>query len=254
MHHLRLDPSGPVPADGGSCCSVVELRQYTLQPGQRGDLIRLFEQEFVEPQEALGMHVVGTFTDLDDADRFVWIRGFPSQQARADSLAAFYLGPLWAAKRDEANRTMVDSDDVLLLRPCVRQPTFPQLPARPGLGEYHTESAATVFQVRIFELRSPDREATSLRLVKQQFVPLAEVSGARVVAILRTDPAEPGFPRLPVRRDTHAIVVIGSYRNMGAYRQALKIIDGEAALAALHRQCARRRILRLAPTARSELR
>src|SRR5437870_12322186 len=38
-----------------NCCSIVELRQYTLHPGQRGVLIDLFDREFVESQEALGM-------------------------------------------------------------------------------------------------------------------------------------------------------------------------------------------------------
>jgi hypothetical protein len=34
---------------------VVELRQYTLRPGQRDVLIALFDREFVESQEAEGM-------------------------------------------------------------------------------------------------------------------------------------------------------------------------------------------------------
>ena len=55
--------------------SVIELRQYTLHPGRRDDLIALFEREFVEPQEALGIAVLGTFRDLDAPDRFVWLRG-----------------------------------------------------------------------------------------------------------------------------------------------------------------------------------
>jgi len=60
------------------CCPVVELRQYTLKPGKRDVLIDLFEREFIEPQEALGMTVVGQFRDRRSPDRFVWLRGFPS--------------------------------------------------------------------------------------------------------------------------------------------------------------------------------
>ena len=33
-------------------CSVVELRQYTLHGGTREQLIHLFENEFIESQEA----------------------------------------------------------------------------------------------------------------------------------------------------------------------------------------------------------
>lgn len=57
--------------------SVVELRQYTLHPGGRDVLIDLFEREFVETQEAVGMRVIGQFRDEADPNRFVWLRGFP---------------------------------------------------------------------------------------------------------------------------------------------------------------------------------
>ena len=49
---------------------------------------------------------------------FVWLRGFDGMEARKDALTAFYDGPVWAAHRDAANATMIDSDDVLLLKPA----------------------------------------------------------------------------------------------------------------------------------------
>ena len=55
---------------------IVELRQYTLHPGQRDVLIELFERIFIEPQEAVGITVIGQFRDLEDPNRFVWLRGF----------------------------------------------------------------------------------------------------------------------------------------------------------------------------------
>src|SRR5262249_32359429 len=100
------------------CCAVVELRQYTLKPQQRDVLINLFDHEFVESQEAAGMTVMGQFRDRGNSDRFVWLRGFPDMDRRHESLAAFYDGPVWAAHRTEANSTMLDSDNVLLLKPA----------------------------------------------------------------------------------------------------------------------------------------
>ena len=41
---------------GVLCSPIVELRQYTLHPGQRDTLIDLFDREFVESQEAPGAH------------------------------------------------------------------------------------------------------------------------------------------------------------------------------------------------------
>lgn len=100
-----------------TCCPIVEFRQYTLHPGQREVLIDLFDREFVESQEAVGIKMIGQFRDLDDPNRFVWLRGFNDMTTRAQALTAFYGGPVCKAHRDLANGTMVDSSNVLLLRP-----------------------------------------------------------------------------------------------------------------------------------------
>src|SRR3569832_52677 len=106
------------PAPPSHDCQVVELRRYTLRHGQRDVLIELFDREFIETQEAVGMRVIGQFRDLDDPDHFAWLRGFADMQTRPRGLQAFYGGPVWAAHRDVANATMIDSDNVLLLRPA----------------------------------------------------------------------------------------------------------------------------------------
>nr|WSW65917.1 NIPSNAP family protein [Streptomyces sp. NBC_00995] len=99
--------------------SIVELRQYTLHPGARETLIELFEREFVTGQQSAGITLGGRFRDLDDPDRFVWLRAFRDMTHRRRSLEAFYTGPVWREHRAAANATMVACDDVLLLRgPC----------------------------------------------------------------------------------------------------------------------------------------
>jgi len=95
---------------------IVELRQYTLHPGKRDVLMDLFGREFVKGQEDAGMKILGWYRDLDDPDRFVWLRAFASMDERAESLPRFYFGPVWQASRDVANATMADSDNVLLLQ------------------------------------------------------------------------------------------------------------------------------------------
>src|SRR6267143_6869152 len=117
------------------CCPVVELRQYTLHPGKRDVLIDLFDREFIESQEALGIKVIGQFRDLDHQDRFVWLRGFRDMTSRAKALSDFYGGPVWKAQREAANETMIDSDNVLLLHPAHSDSGFSfQDGARPPRG------------------------------------------------------------------------------------------------------------------------
>ena len=65
------------------------------------------------------MHVLGQFRDLDDPDSFVWLRGFSDMPTRKRALEAFYGGPVWKQHAGAANATMIDVDNVLLLRPLV---------------------------------------------------------------------------------------------------------------------------------------
>lgn len=80
-------------------------------------------------------HVLGIFRDLDDPDRFVWMRGFQNMAARHAALLAFYTGPVWRANSHAANATMLDSSNVLLLRPLPKSDGLvaPQRPSPTGI-------------------------------------------------------------------------------------------------------------------------
>ena len=178
---------------------VLELRQYTLRPGQREVLIELFERELIEPQEAVGMQVLGQFRDLDRPDRFVWLRGFSDMSARRQALFDFYGGPVWATWGPSANATMIDSDDVLLLRPG--GPTSglrPSVHPRPSPGASADPSVlhATILTV------DPIEAATLAGRLSRVLEPALAEAGHRLVGWYETDPTPNNFPRLPVRTDT----------------------------------------------------
>ena len=235
---------------------VVELRQYTLHPGRRDALIELFEREFVETQEALGMQVVGTFRDLDADDRFVWLRGFPDMSARGDALAAFYGGPVWQRHRDAANATMVDSDDVLLLRPARLLSGFaPARDPRPPVGTRGLPPGIVV--ATLCPLAEPVDDALIARLdtVVQAH---AGVEGAELIAWLVTETAPNNYPRLPVREGEPMAVWVSRCASVDAHRaHAARLAESPAwrtASAALRERLAGDpQVLRLAPTARSAL-
>ncbi|WP_433306992.1 NIPSNAP family protein [Actinoplanes sp. CA-030573] len=161
---------------------IVELRSYALRPGRRDELIALFDREFVETQEELGMAVLGQFRDLDRPDRFVWLRGFAGMRSRRAGLEAFYGGPVWARHGPAANATMLDSDDVLLLREIVPVPVSVRGGADP----------ASTLHATIWYFDGP--------------FPDPSVRPAGTVALLATHHAANDFPALPVREGEHALV------------------------------------------------
>ena len=123
---------------------LVELRRYTPHPGRRDDLVDLFEREFLEPQEAAGMQVLLHAREPAAPDRFVWFRGFRDLPSRAPALATFYDGPVWLAHRGAANATMLDSDDVHLLREAQPGSGFAVPAARPRAGTPATSAIVDV--------------------------------------------------------------------------------------------------------------
>ena len=187
--------------------AVVELRRYTLHPGARETLVDLFERELVEPQEAVGMSVLGWFRDLDDPDAFVWFRGFDDLPSRAEALSAFYGGPVWAAHRDAANATMVDSDDVLLLRPAH---------GGPGLrrGDVPTD---VLLLVTTYPLREP-ADRGFLELFTTTIEPALNANGGRSAGVYVTDPTPNNWPALPVREGEEVLVALRTFADAAAYR------------------------------------
>ncbi len=194
--------------------NVVELRQYTLHKDQRDVLIRLFHEHFVSPQNALGAHVLGTFTDRDDPDRFVWFRGFESMDSRKQALEAFYTGDVWRAHRNAANATMLDSDNVLLLRPAAK-------PDRP------LDSAPFV-DVFVHNLKSvaPERFAAwFFDKGRRHF----EAAGLKMDGAFVSETEANSWPRLPVRTGESVFVWWSSFADAAAeasWPERLRALSG----------------------------
>ena len=183
------------------------------------------------------MELIGQFRDLDRPERFVWMRGFPDMQRRREALEAFYGGPVWKTHAAAANATMVDVDDVLLLRPVAPSTGFEPQRQRPGQGR---DVAAANFAMTICSLTAPAEPDVLMRTL---FPALAAMTPPSLATFIE-EPSENTFPALPVRTGEHVVVSVQ------------RVVDDNwptpmelnLALDAPPLQ------LRLAPTARSQLR
>lgn len=242
-----MTPTPPSAAEA----AIVELRQYTLHPGRRDDLVTLFDREFVETQEAVGMKVLGQFRDLDAPDRFVWLRGFRDRAARLHGLQSFYGGPVWASHREAANATMIDSDDVLLLRPA-----WPGAEVR--LSEPRGDGAAPaagLLDAAVFHLAQPAGDAL-LQLARGPLYECLRAGGATWTAWYVIDTTPNDFSRLPVREGTKVLAGFALFPDAATF-------DAFAAGGSWSREAApllapylqgEPELRRLAPTSRSAIR
>jgi hypothetical protein len=98
---------------------IIEVRSYRIKPGDRAEFIRLFETRAVPALQVHGMKVTGPFLDVENPNKLVWLRGFPSLEERERMKTAFYEGELWKYDLEAIAMPMIDSYDVIL---CVSSP------------------------------------------------------------------------------------------------------------------------------------
>ncbi len=241
-----------------TCCPIIELRQYTLHPGKRDTLIDLFDREFVESQEAVGMRLIGQFRDLNDTNRFVWLRGFRDMPSRALALKEFYGGPVWKAHREAANATMVDSDNVLLLRPALPTSGFSAKSSdRPRPGANEVSKGLVVATIYYFDAPV---NADFVDFFEHTLKPVVTETGASISAYFVTEQSANTFPALPVREGEHVLVWFMRFEDHAAYERQTAALSrsrrwrGEVSEELKRRLKKAPKVLKLSPTARSLLR
>ena len=226
--------------------NVVELRRYVMKPGGRDALIALFEREFVETQEAVGARLIGTFRDLDRPDRFVWLRGFADMERRREALSDFYSGPAWKAHREAANATMIDSDDVLLLKPPSPHAGFALPAGRAPVGT--AGQGKGVIAAHLWRPGGDDQASLAARF--ERLTPALARDGAAPIAWFVIEHAENSFPALPVRTGERMMVWFSAHADEAAQAATVSAVAEAASAAGVTAA----ETLRLQPTARSLLR
>ena len=231
----------------GTSFTVVELRRYAMQPGKRDTLIALFERAFVDAQERCGMVPIGHYRDLDDPDAYVWFRGFAQFEERQVALERFYTSPTWFEHREAANATLLDTDNVLLLRNARPDSGFDLNGlARPRGAAAQPAGRRSLVAVSIFML---DRAAGDdfVGAFEAGLLPALRACAQRV-AYLVTEERPNGFPRHPVREREFAFVVSGSCETPEALASWTRAVGGWSDGSA---ETLERTTLRLEPAARS---
>lgn len=93
---------------------IVEVRSYRIKPGHREEFINLFESKAIAAQRAYGIKIVGPMLDVENPNKFVFLRSFPSLEERDRMKDAFYGGEIWKNELEHLALPLLDSYDVIL--------------------------------------------------------------------------------------------------------------------------------------------
>ena len=177
--------------------------------------------------------------------------------SRARGLADFYGGPVWKAHCDAANATMIEFDDVLLLRPARPESGFPvEDGKRPPPGAIEPPGGLVVATVYSFD--APPG-ADFLDFFERDLRPVVTDAGASILAYFVTENSANNYPALPVREGEHVFVWFSLFEDEAAYEQHAAALSRSRRWSEVSEALARRvkgppEVRKLSPTARSRVR
>jgi hypothetical protein len=184
---------------------VIEFRRYTVKEGERERFAEYFESYFPEAFQQMGAMAFGQFFERKNPVGFTWMRGFKNTDARAVINAGFYYGPLWREHAFTMNSLMVDSDNVLLLRPLNPERGVTVLPSVDPVTERKGAQGVVVAQIFAVKANSVEAFAQEAEAAFAGY----RAAGAREAGVLVTLDAPNNFPQLPVRTDGPYLVWLG---------------------------------------------
>ena len=173
---------------------IIDLRDYTLKPNTRDRFVECCETVIFPEQERLGATILGMFRDAQRPNRVVWLRAMPDMAERQRILTAFYAhGEVWRANHREVNSWLVDSHNVLLVKPVSEL----MAPA--------TDDSVVAMYTRVSqEPLSPVEECDDVSRTVTRV-------GGRLLAELATDPSENNYPRHPIRTGEFGFVWFATF-------------------------------------------
>lgn len=170
-------------------------------------------------------------------------------------LSAFYEGSIWCAHCDAAIATMIDSENVLLLRPTHDRSANSAVTNRRDTGSFGRD-ALVVANIHYVD-RSAIKDFT--QFFEKTMDPVLKSTGAHVIAAFETDPTKNTFLKLPVRESETVLIWLTSFRDARQFEDhvtALRRLPDwrKHARPDVLRQFSRKpEVLKLAPTPRSQL-
>jgi NIPSNAP len=209
--------------DSAELIGVLELRNYVLKPGRREAFTRLFEEDLIQPQEALHGYPLGQYRVKGNEDNFCWFRGFTSMKSRSSFLPSFYFGPVWKQYRTAANAMIVNNDNVYLLRPLVLQQDslVPVKGIDRALLYPGNKMAVVDFYISNTKLDQ------LLKTFSRSYLAILDKCGIHSYSLWVSELEENDFPRLPVFQDKNLLVAITFYDNETDYAEKMKKVNSQ---------------------------
>ncbi|HEV8083169.1 MAG TPA: hypothetical protein VGP55_08220 [Chitinophagaceae bacterium] len=190
--------------------NVLELRNYLLNPNLADAFSHYFHSKFVAPMNELGGYTLGEYKINGVHDRFVWLRGFTDMKTRVKFLNDFYINsPTWKVYGKAANEMMINSDNVYLLKPLLKNVFI------------KTDKVFTVIDFYVCN-NTLDKV---IKLFDTEYIPFLKTINVQDISLWVSEMTENDFPILPVFQDKNLLVTITNFEDENEYEVKQKGIE-----------------------------
>ncbi len=194
--------------------NYLEFRVYPMQDGQRDNMLRYFENHYLESQEAFNMRIWGQFRDLEVDTNFVWMRGYRAMEERKKGLYGFYTSDIW-------RETSPQLGEMFAANPTHIHFLEPVSPGA-GLDDAFERSGAVrdpgVVVAQMF--RAEKGYAPVVRRLREQLIPAFEKRGAVALGLFRSSDEPNNVPQLPFIENEPVVVWLASFATRDAFEKA----------------------------------
>lgn len=101
---------------------LLEIRRYTIVPGRRDEFVAWFESEVAPAMTQAGIRILGSFVSADDADVFVYMRGFVDEEERDNLTRTFHGSDVWTGRMRDRARELETGYEVEVVRSTPASP------------------------------------------------------------------------------------------------------------------------------------
>jgi hypothetical protein len=201
---------------------VLELRNYLLRAGRRDEFIHYFEETLIQPQEMMGVNILGQYRVKGAEDHFFWMRGFKDMTTRNRFLNDFYYGSFWKQHKALPNSLLLNNDNVYLLKPLHVDSSSENADGF-NVTWFTQQKGIAVIDFYI----SNTKLDKLIPFIKTKYVSILTGSGITNNSFWVSESTANDFPALPVFQDKNLLVQISFYKDEAAYQAKIKIVDSK---------------------------
>ena len=201
---------------------VVELRNYTIHPGQLSKFVEFMNRIIIPRQDSQRGYVLNQFGLVGSDNNYVWMRGFYDMQTRSQFLNDFYGSEYWKQHQQDTNSMLANIEYIYLLRPLLIKDQTVDLN-----GSVSRDELKQTQGIAVIDFYTTNHKRNQLiDFFTREYLPILRQAGISDIQLWISEMAKNDF-WLPAIQDPNLLVTITRYQDEEDFRTRQRNVEGK---------------------------